>query len=65
MNFLAYDGQIELDEDDWQDDDCASQYFDQDYGKDDLCEFPGECCMPGYHTRDECHTAEMARQWSE
>lgn len=23
------------------------------------CLFPGECCMPGDHTPDECHTAEM------
>lgn len=23
------------------------------------CVFPGECCMPGEHTKDECHTAEM------
>ena len=26
------------------------------------CAFPGECCMPGPHTRDECHTAEMVEQ---
>jgi hypothetical protein len=23
------------------------------------CCFPGDCCMPGRHFTDECHTAEM------
>ena len=24
------------------------------------CCFPGECCMPGFHHKSECYTAEMA-----
>jgi hypothetical protein len=26
------------------------------------CLFPGQCCMPGEHMTDECHTAEMLMQ---
>ena len=26
------------------------------------CLFPDKCCMPGYHTSDECHTAEMMEE---
>ncbi len=26
------------------------------------CLFPGQCCMPGDHWTDECHTAEMLMQ---
>lgn len=29
----------------------------------DGCEFPGQCCMPGPHTRSECHTAEMIQDY--
>jgi hypothetical protein len=44
--------------------------FDDDYlGDDNLsdeedfgCCFPGKCCMPGMHYRDECHAAEMMEQ---
>lgn len=28
------------------------------------CLFPGKCCMPGEHMRSECHTAEMAEEYS-
>jgi len=27
------------------------------------CAYGERCCMPGPHTRDECHTAEMAEEW--
>lgn len=27
------------------------------------CVFGEACCMPGPHTADECHTAEMAEEW--
>lgn len=29
-----------------------------DYEEDGCC-FPGECCMPGFHLKSECHTADM------
>ncbi len=64
MSLIAYDGQIELDEDDWQDAD-ESRVSDDD---DDewACEFGERCLMPGYfHRRDECHTVEMAEQWAD
>lgn len=39
--------------------------YPRNVGDDDEegCCFPGECCMPGYHLRGECHTAEMAQQY--
>ncbi len=41
------------------DDDDDRNYCADDYG----CEFPGECLMPGYHIRAECHTAEMMEKY--
>ncbi len=29
------------------------------------CLFPGKCCMPGDHTSDECHTAEMIEDYEQ
>lgn len=29
------------------------------------CLFPDRCCMPGDHTSDECHTAEMMEQYEQ
>jgi hypothetical protein len=34
-------------------------------GPDRGCQFPGECCMPGDHTADECHTAEMIESYED
>lgn len=28
-----------------------------------VCLFPDNCCMPGPHTNDECHTPEMAEEY--
>lgn len=52
MNLIAYDGQIELEEDDWAD----------EWG----CEFDDDCLMPSYdHKRSECYNIEMALAWQE
>jgi len=63
MSLIAYDGQIELDEDDWQDADESRVPDDEDEWE---CEFGERCLMPSYfHRRDECHTVEMAEAWME
>jgi len=36
-----------------------------DKAEEEGCCFPGRCCMPGYHMRSECHTAEMMDQMIE
>lgn len=41
------------DEDDWDDPELE-----------DSCAFPGECLMPGEHTRSECHTVEMVEAFN-
>lgn len=40
-----------------------SDVFDRDDDDEWGCVFGERCCMPGYHTKDECHTAEMAEEW--
>lgn len=41
--------------------------FEDDEFEDDEdqweCQFPGNCCMPFDHSRDECHTPEMAEEY--
>lgn len=62
MNLIAYDGQIELDEDDWADDYEPEE--DDDYEDQWECCFPDRCLMPSYnHMRSECYTREMAEAW--
>ncbi len=46
--------------------DVADEAYDRDPDYDDDfddvrpgCLFPSECCMPGPHYTDECHTPEM------
>lgn len=60
-NLIAYDGQIELDEDDWADDHDPDDGDEEDeWG----CEFGDLCLMPSYdHLRSECYTKEMAEAW--
>ena len=65
---IAYDGQIELEDDDWADeydpDDDDDDYYDEDdeWG----CEFGAACLMPSFlHRRSECYTVEMAEAWQD
>lgn len=63
MSLIGYDGQIELEDDDWLED-----YDADDRGRDEdawFCEFPDECLMPGRHMRSECYTRKMAEEWAE
>lgn len=61
MNLIGYDGQIELEEDDWLED----EYEDEDDDEWE-CEFGADCLMPGfYHRRSECYTVEMAQSWQD
>ncbi len=53
---------------DYEEDDGWGDQFDS-HGPDEDgdiphfgCLFPDECCMPGPHWTDECHTAEMLEQ---
>jgi len=70
MNLIAYDGQIELEEDDWRDD-CEPSDNDEEgdyYDEDDEweCAFGEHCLMPSFlHRRSECYTVEMAEAWEE
>lgn len=44
---------------------CEGDCFypeDENFEDEDGCLFPDECCMPGFHTTDECHTAEMVEE---
>ena len=41
----------------WFDDDYVDEEFE------DGCLYPDKCCMPGFHTIDECHTAEMMEEF--
>lgn len=43
----------------------ARLYADPDDGPNLECVFGDDCLMPGYHTSDECYTAEMAEEWAE
>lgn len=62
MNLIAYDGQIEIDDDDWLDAD-ESRVPDDDEDEWE-CEFGVDCLMPSfYHRRSECYTVEMAQDW--
>lgn len=45
------------------DTDYASEFADPDDEETEGCEFPGNCCMPAFHLRSECHTPEMAEEW--
>lgn len=36
---------------------------DPEYENNNLCQFPGNCCMPGWHFASECHTPAMAEAW--
>ncbi len=64
MNLIAYDGQIELDEDDWLETDESRTPDDDDDEWE--CEFGDKCLMPSFlHRRSECHTVEMALAWQE
>lgn len=42
----------------WRED----EFYERERMDDRYCLFPDECCMPGPHTSDECHTAEMIEQ---
>lgn len=44
----------ESDEED-HDEDSDDGFEQHEYG----CLFPCDCCMPGLHKTDECHTVEM------
>jgi hypothetical protein len=69
MNLIAYDGQIELDEDDWFEADESRVRDDDDDDDDDDdwgCQFGADCLMPSFHHRSsECYTVEMALAWQE
>lgn len=70
MNLIAYDGQIELEEDDWLEADERDGPSDPDDYLDDEdewgCEFGPDCVIPHYfHRRSECYTADMAQAWEE
>lgn len=61
-DFWKYEGEAmssDFDDDDFDD---RELWLDDELEEDDGCLFPGECCMPGDHTSDECHTAEMIEQ---
>lgn len=62
MNLIAYDGQIELDEDDW-----ADEYeLDEDEEDEWECAFGADCVNPHYfHQRADCYTADMVESWQE
>jgi hypothetical protein len=54
MILIAYDGQIELEDDDWNDDDSG----DEDEWE---CCFPDRCLVPHFdHHSSECYDLEMA-----
>ena len=62
MNLIAYDGQIELDEDDWLEADESRVPDDEEDEWE--CEFGADCLMPSFlHRRSECYTVEMAEAW--
>jgi hypothetical protein len=42
---------------------CDDGRDDEEYLDSWDCAFGEACCMPGPHTRDECHTAEMAEEY--
>lgn len=59
LELIAWEGQIELEEDDWLEDEP-----DEDDENEWVCRFPGECLMPGIdHHSSECFTREMAERW--
>lgn len=70
MNLIAYDGQIELEDDDWADeydpDDGDDKYDYYDEEDEWGCEFGEHCLMPSFvHRRSECYTVEMAEAWQD
>jgi hypothetical protein len=64
MNLIAYDGQIELEEDDWLDADESERGPDDDEDEWE-CAFGADCLMSSRHMRLECYTVEMAEAWAE
>lgn len=59
MNLIAYDGQIELEDDDWLDVEINGG-DENEWG----CCFPDRCLMPSYdHLRSECYDVEMYEAW--
>ena len=62
MSLIAYDGQIELDEDDWLEADESRVPEDEDAWE---CCFPDRCLMPSEHLRSECYDVEMAQAWAD
>lgn len=62
MSLIAYDGQIELEEDDWADEDLPDEEDDGDEWRG--CVFGAQCVMPDPHFSYECYTAEMAEEWA-
>lgn len=60
MSLVGYDGQIELEEEDWDDEDD----FEDDEEDEWECEFGERCLVSSFtHRRSECYTVEMAQAW--
>jgi hypothetical protein len=57
--------QTELDIDDDNEEWTVYEYWEEEFRERErmeeryTCVFGADCCMPGEHTSDECHTAEM------
>lgn len=63
MSLIGYDGQIELEEEDWMEADESRASDDEDEWE---CEFGADCLMPSFlHRRSECYTVEMAEAWAD